>query len=67
MGTLAAAKISTTLCEIYGPIPLPGKSTTFLLADYEKKKADWYLKRFLDIVVAASISNYSLKKLKTNI
>lgn len=64
IGTLAALKISTTLYEISGPIPLPGKRTTFLLADSAKKNFDWYLNRAFDMVEAASIGNDSIKKLK---
>ena len=61
MGTLAALKISTTLWEISGPIPFPGKRTTFLLAVSEKKNLDWYLKRVLDMLEAASIGDEIIK------
>ncbi len=61
MGTFAALKMSMTLCEISGPIPFPGKRTTFLLAVSEKKNIDWYFKRALDMVVAANMRDDSIK------
>ena len=33
MGALIASKMEITDCEIYGPMPLPGKRTTFCLSE----------------------------------
>jgi hypothetical protein len=58
--------MSITLCEISGPIPFPGKRTTFLLLLSEKKNFDWYFNRFLETLVAVSMRDDSIKVEKNN-